>query len=325
MDRYNSNTENTAFNQTENGRNLPPTNIPSNVPDGTEGNGIDLNERSNETTGDTYFHGNSRTLSDFVSGVTKTDLIPARIFPNNAGSYLQMQNLWHASTTSFSHSRQFQGASNMAFLENSTHRTFIEKHRGFHGGSSSASRNQSNAFIHPFGGPAGYFGENGLWNRGNDANFLRNIIDPPPSLLIGKTITGGRSRDPGHRDNPIVIEDDEEDEHDDTQQDGMFYDVEMSYKAFLALQEHIGGIEIGLNKNIISKLLKHSRYQIIKMKNCINSCCICLETYEDGEVLGKIGCGHEFHCQFIEEWLEIKNSCPVCRRIALTSASNLWF
>lgn len=43
MDRYNSNMENSAFNQTENGSNLPPTNIPSNVPDGTEENGIDLN------------------------------------------------------------------------------------------------------------------------------------------------------------------------------------------------------------------------------------------------------------------------------------------
>ena len=38
-----------------------------------------------------------------------------------------------------------------------------------------------------FGGPAVYFGENGLRNRGNDANFLRNIIDPPPlSLVIGR-------------------------------------------------------------------------------------------------------------------------------------------
>ena len=64
-----------------------------------------------------------------------------------------MQNLWHASTTSFSHSRKFEGASNMELLEKSTHLTFIEQHRGFHVGSSSASRNHSNAFIHPFGGP----------------------------------------------------------------------------------------------------------------------------------------------------------------------------
>uniref|UniRef100_K4BG60 RING-type domain-containing protein n=1 Tax=Solanum lycopersicum TaxID=4081 RepID=K4BG60_SOLLC len=87
--------------------------------------------------------------------------------------------------------------------------------------------------------------------------------------------TGSNSRDPSHRDNPIVIADDEEDEHDDAKKYGMFYDVEMSYK----------------------------------------------ETYEDW----KINCGHECHYQFVEEWLEIKNSCPVCRRIVLTSASNLWF
>lgn len=66
---------------------------------------------------------------------------------------------------------------------------FIKQNRGFHGGSSSASTNQSNAFIHPFGGPNRYFWENGIRDRGNDANFLRNIIDTPPhSLGIGKNV-----------------------------------------------------------------------------------------------------------------------------------------
>ncbi|KAK4733538.1 hypothetical protein R3W88_007799 [Solanum pinnatisectum] len=319
MDRYNSNTENSAFNKTENGSNLPPTNIPLNVPDDTEGNGIDLNEWSNDTRGGifiTYFHGDSGTVSDFASGVINTGLIPSESSPNNARSSLQMQILWYAPTTSFSQSRHFQGASSMALLENS-----------FHGGSSSTLTNQSNAFIHPSGGPARYLGENGLEDRGSDANFLRNIIDPPPlSLVIGESAAGGSARNPGHRDNSIAIEDDKEDEHGDIQQDGMFYDVEMTYEALLALQEHIGGVEIGLNKSIISKLLKRSRYQSIKMKSCSDSYFFYLETYEDGEELGKIDCGHEFHYQCIREWLEIKNSCPVCRTIALTSCdSNLWF
>ncbi|TMW98699.1 hypothetical protein EJD97_003619 [Solanum chilense] len=128
----------------------------------------------------------------------------------------------------------------MALQENSTHVTFIEQHRGFHGGSSSASTNQSNAFIHPSRDPARYFGENGLWDRGNDVNFLRNIIDPSLlSLGIGESVAGGSCRDPGHRDNPIIMKDDKEDEQDDAQQDGMFYDVDMSHEAFLALQELI--------------------------------------------------------------------------------------
>lgn len=45
----------------------------------------------------------------------------------------------------------------MALQENSKHPMFIKENRGFHGGSSSASTNQSNAFIHPFGGPNRYF------------------------------------------------------------------------------------------------------------------------------------------------------------------------
>ena len=50
----------------------------------------------------TNFLGDSRTVSDFVCSVTNPSLIPSNSFPNNAGSYLQMHNLWHEPMTSFS-------------------------------------------------------------------------------------------------------------------------------------------------------------------------------------------------------------------------------
>ncbi|KAH0678937.1 hypothetical protein KY284_020022 [Solanum tuberosum] len=112
-----------------------------------------------------------------------------------------------------------------------------------------------------------------------------------------------------HRDDPIVIEvsilqylvkqnrsiatknlksqDDEEDEHGDAPHDDIFYDGKMSYKALLAIQEHIGGVETGLKKSVISKLLNQSKYQSTKMKNYSESCCICLDTYDDGAELEK--------------------------------------
>ena len=46
MDRNNFNNAN--FNQTENGKNLPPTSIPSNVPDGSEENRIYLAMKEEE-------------------------------------------------------------------------------------------------------------------------------------------------------------------------------------------------------------------------------------------------------------------------------------
>ncbi|KAH0682486.1 hypothetical protein KY289_020238 [Solanum tuberosum] len=116
----------------------------------------------------------------------------------------------------------------------------------------------------------------------------------------------------------LKSQDDEEDKHGDAQHDRIFYDGEMSYEALLELQEHVGGVEIGLKKSVISKLLKQSKYQSAKIKNYSESCCICLDTYDDGAELGKINYGHEFHYQCIRRWLKRNNSCPICRRIALT-------
>ncbi|KAL4368828.1 hypothetical protein GQ457_05G007230 [Hibiscus cannabinus] len=46
-------------------------------------------------------------------------------------------------------------------------------------------------------------------------------------------------------------------------------------------------------------------------------CCICQEDYANGEELGKLDCGHDFHFNCIKRWLRRKNLCPICKKIAL--------
>ncbi|KAG5609924.1 hypothetical protein H5410_021205 [Solanum commersonii] len=59
----------------------------------------------------TNFHGPSRTMSDFVVGITNVDLISSDNRPNNARSSPQTKNLWNTPTVSFSHRTNIHGPS----------------------------------------------------------------------------------------------------------------------------------------------------------------------------------------------------------------------
>lgn len=41
------------------------------------------------------------------------------------------------------------------------------------------------------------------------------------------------------------------------------------------------------------------------------------EEYVHGDGLGKLDCGHDFHHACIKQWLVQKNSCPICKKMAL--------
>lgn len=45
-----------------------------------------------------------------------------------------------------------------------------------------------------------------------------------------------------------------------------------------------------------------------------NECCICLQEYDTNEMLLKTECGHCFHAECIDLWLDQAPECPVCRR-----------
>ncbi|GJN01531.1 hypothetical protein PR202_ga18805 [Eleusine coracana subsp. coracana] len=41
------------------------------------------------------------------------------------------------------------------------------------------------------------------------------------------------------------------------------------------------------------------------------------EEYVDGDDLGRLDCGHDFHAGCIKQWLVLKNLCPICKNTAL--------
>ncbi|XP_028056439.1 probable E3 ubiquitin-protein ligase HIP1 [Camellia sinensis] len=93
----------------------------------------------------------------------------------------------------------------------------------------------------------------------------------------------------------------------------------MSYEELLALEERMGNVKSGLSVDSILGGVKQHRYQSMKLGVPVEEepCCICQEEYDDGEKLGKLDCGHEFHFDCIKQWLMQKNSCPICKRTAL--------
>ncbi|XP_042498217.1 probable E3 ubiquitin-protein ligase RHG1A [Macadamia integrifolia] len=95
----------------------------------------------------------------------------------------------------------------------------------------------------------------------------------------------------------------------------------MSYEELLALEERIGNVSTGLNEETILKYLKQRRYLSITIgvPAEVEPCCICQEEYVDGEDMGTLDCGHDFHSGCIKQWLMHKNMCPICKTTALVT------
>ncbi|WMV24206.1 hypothetical protein MTR67_017591, partial [Solanum verrucosum] len=135
--------------------------------------------------------------------------------------------------------------------------------------------------------PVRYLRENGLGDTGRDVHLLRNNIDPQSLFL------GGIIMELSHRDDPVVIEQ---------------------------------------NRSIATENLKSQDDEKDEHADAPHDDIFYdgkmsyKDTYDDGAELEKSNCGHEFHYQFIRRWLKRNNSCPICRRIALTPLDrNLWF
>lgn len=50
-------------------------------------------------------------------------------------------------------------------------------------------------------------------------------------------------------------------------------------------------------------------------------CSICLSTYDDGDELRELPCGHLFHCACIDKWLYMSATCPLCKRSIIGATS----
>lgn len=96
----------------------------------------------------------------------------------------------------------------------------------------------------------------------------------------------------------------------------------MSYEELLALEERIGNVCTGLTEEIILKRLKQRKHVRIRKEESTDAepCCICQEEYKDGEDLGELDCGHDFHTECVKQWLMQKNLCPICKTTGLNTS-----
>ncbi|XP_073117757.1 probable E3 ubiquitin-protein ligase HIP1 isoform X2 [Elaeis guineensis] len=95
----------------------------------------------------------------------------------------------------------------------------------------------------------------------------------------------------------------------------------MSYEELLALEERIGNVSTGLSEEMILKCLKQQKCTFVTSDSSVEAepCCICQEEYIEGEDLGTLDCGHDFHTACIKQWLLMKNLCPICKTTALAT------
>ncbi|KAL9330947.1 hypothetical protein ACSQ67_000557 [Phaseolus vulgaris] len=103
---------------------------------------------------------------------------------------------------------------------------------------------------------------------------------------------------------------------------------DMSYEELLALEERMGTVSTALSEEALAESLKRSIYQSPPThdtdENCNEDkddikCCICQEEYVIGDELGDLPCKHRFHVVCIEEWMGLKNWCPICKLSAALS------
>lgn len=94
----------------------------------------------------------------------------------------------------------------------------------------------------------------------------------------------------------------------------------MSYEELLALEERIGNVSTGLSEETVLKLLKQKKYSVEGGSQLeAEPCCVCQEEYDDGDDIGTLDCGHDYHTDCIKQWLMHKNLCPICKTTGLAS------
>ncbi|KAG8381976.1 hypothetical protein BUALT_Bualt05G0028500 [Buddleja alternifolia] len=105
----------------------------------------------------------------------------------------------------------------------------------------------------------------------------------------------------------------------------------MSYEELLALEERMGTVSTALSEESLLKCLRKSIYQEtpseVRVKGSgedgdDNKCSICQEEYILGDEIGKlVECHHGFHSTCINQWLRVKNWCPICKASAESPSS----
>ena len=67
----------------------------------------------------------------------------------------------------------------------------------------------------------------------------------------------------------------------------------------------------GLSEQNINNITEYN--YIIKNNGETEKCVICLEDFVENEKIKILLCLHKFHSQCINQWLGLKNFCPLCK------------
>ncbi|XP_078151376.1 putative E3 ubiquitin-protein ligase ZFP1 isoform X2 [Carex rostrata] len=97
----------------------------------------------------------------------------------------------------------------------------------------------------------------------------------------------------------------------------------MSYEELLDLEARIGDVKTGLSKDFILNNLRTHLHKVGVSSDSDASwndtCIICQGGYDAKDCIGTLDCGHMYHSDCIKEWLVLKNVCPICKKVALST------
>ncbi|KAI3453961.1 hypothetical protein Pfo_010624 [Paulownia fortunei] len=106
----------------------------------------------------------------------------------------------------------------------------------------------------------------------------------------------------------------------------------MSYEELLALEERMGTVSTALSEEVLLKCIRRSIYQVttseVRVTGLVEDgddikCSICQEEYVLGDEIGKlVKCQHGYHMTCINQWLRLKNWCPICKAAAAPPQSS---
>lgn len=70
--------------------------------------------------------------------------------------------------------------------------------------------------------------------------------------------------------------------------------------------------------------LSCSRYPCRTLANSLDTCSICLEEMQVGQLVRTLGCSHTFHQPCLDPWLLHHRNCPLCKQTEPESSPLLW-
>ena len=86
---------------------------------------------------------------------------------------------------------------------------------------------------------------------------------------------------------------------------------QMSYEQLLQLEEEVGNVNKGLSKEKINEIPSKPFHMALFEDN--SQCIICMENFNENELVKQLLCGHIFHGDCIDHWLTQQKNCPFCK------------